>query len=738
MKQVTIQLLTLAFVAMLALPATAQPQVVTIREINAIPQANIDQLNALGTGVTSNDINDTGNGLIFNDLLNTEVQFVGVVLSDPLNSGLSNDDDGDGFPQRVHIFVRDTAAVSQGYAGMTIQVVDGNWRTNGTADLTVGDVIRVTGLVDPFLSTQQIPPTTLDLLGRYNDVTNFALPDSILDPVTVTTEDINKAVGGGVALPNWDMLSSLHNQYVRIEGAKVIDRDASSTRPNWTVSSDEGESFASFYDTSIRYRNDRIGAAFYIDNLFNVLEDPFLPPTIGARVNLQGFLTFNGDDPFNRSATTNGDNVLISINPMSDEDLEITEAPPTIVSVSRSKVGPGAPFSAVEVSTEVQPDPSRTVVRVDVKYGYSNGVDVFTENALDQGAGVYTATLPAPTEDGTFLTFVIEAEDSEGSISTSTTQEARFLEAIDSLEDIQLTTSTGFGPSPFAGVKADVNIVATVVSDPAVSGQIFLQDNADLDAWSGILIDNRPEYLSDLALGDVVTITNALIEEEFDVTQLDSVTYTKTGTAEPYAYKVVTTDVLQQDKSIAEAHEGMRLRFENVTITTNDAGFGEWGFSSDGTVPNQIKADDASSAIAPDFAVTTFTNGEVVEYIKGLGWYSFGEFKLFPESSEDISTTATNVANEDETLPGGFALKQNFPNPFNPTTSIAFTVPVSGEVTLQVFDLLGRSVATLLQGPLAAGDHSVAFNAAALPSGTYLYRLTAGSEVSTRVMTLLK
>ena len=75
-----------------ALPAFAQPQQVTVREINAIAQENIDMLNSLGTAVTATDIDNTGqggNGLIFNALNGVEVQFTAVFLSDPLNSGLS-------------------------------------------------------------------------------------------------------------------------------------------------------------------------------------------------------------------------------------------------------------------------------------------------------------------------------------------------------------------------------------------------------------------------------------------------------------------------------------------------------------------------------------------------------------------------------------------------------------------------------------------------------------------------
>lgn len=90
------------------------------------------------------------------------------------------------------------------------------------------------------------------------------------------------------------------------------------------------------------------------------------------------------------------------------------------------------------------------------------------------------------------------------------------------------------------------------------------------------------------------------------------------------------------------------------------------------------------------------------------------------------------------TLPTEVMLGQNFPNPFNPTTRIPFTLQESVEVTLDVFDITGRRVATLVNGFHTAGTHTASFDGAGLSSGIYVYRLTAGSRVETRAMTLIK
>ena len=89
-------------------------------------------------------------------------------------------------------------------------------------------------------------------------------------------------------------------------------------------------------------------------------------------------------------------------------------------------------------------------------------------------------------------------------------------------------------------------------------------------------------------------------------------------------------------------------------------------------------------------------------------------------------------------VPTPFSLKQNYPNPFNPETEITFALPEDSHVTLKLYDILGREVALLAEGDLSAGQHRINLNAKDLPSGVYIYNLTAGNLVDTKKMILLK
>jgi hypothetical protein len=89
-------------------------------------------------------------------------------------------------------------------------------------------------------------------------------------------------------------------------------------------------------------------------------------------------------------------------------------------------------------------------------------------------------------------------------------------------------------------------------------------------------------------------------------------------------------------------------------------------------------------------------------------------------------------------LPSEFRLYQNFPNPFNPSTVIGFDIPRDAYTRLVVYDMLGRRVAELADGMMAAGHYTAVFNASQLSGGIYLYRLEAGTDTQVRPMLLVK
>ena len=104
-----------------------------------------------------------------------------------------------------------------------------------------------------------------------------------------------------------------------------------------------------------------------------------------------------------------------------------------------------------------------------------------------------------------------------------------------------------------------------------------------------------------------------------------------------------------------------------------------------------------------------------------------------------LATDADEIAARPET----FTLSQNYPNPFNPTTTIQFSLPEAGEVSLEVFNILGQRVNSVVTGMLPPGTHTVRWDGtdcrgSSVASGVYFYRLTVAGQTETRKMTLLK
>jgi hypothetical protein len=148
--------------------------------------------------------------------------------------------------------------------------------------------------------------------------------------------------------------------------------------------------------------------------------------------------------------------------------------------------------------------------------------------------------------------------------------------------------------------------------------------------------------------------------------------------------------------------------------------------------PFQIAMND-NDAAARDIQVAWGSNA-----VNGDWWQNPWQWQVVAFVGSDAVITSNEELGTDK--PMRFSLNQNYPNPFNPTTTISFTLPAASKVTLEVFNVLGQKVATLINNEaLTAGTHSQSFDASNLSSGMYFYRINAGSSfISAKKMMLIK
>ena len=138
----------------------------------------------------------------------------------------------------------------------------------------------------------------------------------------------------------------------------------------------------------------------------------------------------------------------------------------------------------------------------------------------------------------------------------------------------------------------------------------------------------------------------------------------------------------------------------------------------------------------PDTILTSIENKNLYVNVHS-STFPAGELRGYVELPSGVVTGIVETVSK--TVPSSFALDQNYPNPFNPSTTIRFQVASTSDLSLKVFNLLGQEVASLFQGTKAPGTYEVSFDARALASGIYFYRLSAaGGTSDTRKMVLVK
>ena len=147
-------------------------------------------------------------------------------------------------------------------------------------------------------------------------------------------------------------------------------------------------------------------------------------------------------------------------------------------------------------------------------------------------------------------------------------------------------------------------------------------------------------------------------------------------------------------------------------------------FSSHIGLPEAIGIDQI--VVFPDFDLGGRTQDNII-YFDNISFYS----------------NSIGVDNRSETFPQGFVLEQNFPNPFNPSTTLRYELPEDGLVNVTIYDMMGRQVSTLLSSHQTAGYKSIQWNATndfgkPVSAGVYLYQIQAGEFVQTKKMVLLK
>jgi len=679
--------LVLLLAVAMSIPAVAQPQNVKIRDIQFV---HPDSLKKPG---------DRDNS----PLLGKTVTITCVVLTGPRSLWTG---------ARWSFLVADTSYGEWNF----LQVVQNDTLTAGAlatnvSALQVGDVVRITGLINEFPtnishSTTQLepltnPPVPVEFLGVFN----FKLPK----PITIKGSDLASA----------DLAEKYEAAYVAIANATMLNNNSGNGNGQALMRDATGQILIDDWFNPVHSLVDQNAGG-------STANIPRVYPANGARFNVTGWLRdLSGPQQ-------------LALGVESKNSFQLLSNPAAISSISRNIAVP-AHMQAVNVRAKMVDNGAVTSAKV--FYSTDNAATWNTVNMTADTGNFYQGAIPAQP-NRTFVRYYLWSQDNDGDISTQPgdIQASNFFYTVrddgPTIYDIQYTPFAD-GASGYVGLP--VTVTGVVTADSAdFSNEYFIQDG--VGPWSGLWVRdsiNKPKR------GDFITITGP-VQEQFSQTRINTPTAFKINsrnTPIPTPVVVKTGDI-RTGAPTAESYESMFVQVRNAVVSNPFAdgasNFGEFSIN-DGS--GEVRVDDRSNAYRGNLD-STYARGDSIRIITGVLDYTFNNFKINPRLPADVVRLRTSVTDQ-SSVPFVYRLEQNYPNPFNPETTIRYQLAKTGQVDLVIYNMLGQKVRTLINGAKTFGNHVQIWDGKndrgqIVPTGIYFYRLQSGAFTEVKKMVVVR
>lgn len=568
-------------------------------------------------------------------------------------------------------------------------------------DIYVGDRLRITGTVSEYRTTDA---------GTVSNMTELIPGDPSVD---VEVLEYEQPLPDPVYVDMWYLDRIRHEEHVaeiyegmlmEIHDAVVVDISAPPSYRQFTVADPQGN------EAIIRT------AAYSLGD--------YGRPPLGSTFEVIKGVIYQVYGQYN-------------VMPRDIDDLILAVGPPIISGTTFGPCG-ATPADLVHIATNLSDDTA--IDEAFVYYRVDGGA--FSEYPLTRDLSnpvLFTADLPAQPE-GTLVEMYIYALDDEGNpsyhpvdgagsasfpqlyvtgVSPTTCAQIQGEAYPDGGSHYQcheatLTGVISMGYDDYFHSGADSTFRNYIFFDEAgADGALYLYNNTSHGAW-----------MPDLQRGDQISVTGTLTEYN-GVTELTSISaYELLGSGLPVPATALNSiaDLLADP----EPWESVLVQLGALTIVA-DAGFGEWTLED--ALGGQIVLDNLGSW-AHELHVGAHMDG-----LKGVMGWSFGAWKIAPRTDDDF-LNLVGVAGPAQ--PIGFHLASAQPNPFNPVTTIHYTLDGPVSLRLSVFNLAGQEVAVLEEGRVAAGAHTALFDGQGLASGLYVVRLQAGGRSGQLKVLLVK
>jgi len=753
-----------------------QVKVVTIPQLQIVPRDSLVKLDTLQAGANLKSLQQSpywhGSDVTGADT----VRVTGVVMVKPgiLTYTLA----------RYNIYLQDTTT-GQLWGGLNVLTNDTstNAQSTGITALDTGDVATITGRVTEF-GTQN---NSLTEMFHYSpSAPIYTGPPPISVGTTLAARPLAKEITldslaylkNGVSYPKPSSAEQYESMYVIVRNVTVNSVDYSSGR-------------FSFQDANgnVGYMYD--GSGWYTLRGHKISGSKYAPPPVGTKLSyLRGLVL-----PQIRSGTC-GDYTIMPLYPGPNQktgstypgDLVIGSYAPNITNVVRTPSPPG-PSTVVTLTWKVKNLNAGGVIDSSfLNYKFNSSKFVRVKYSPTSGDSLYTGTISAANGDS-LVSYYIEAWGGGVSGAFPDPSIPYFYQVRGTagskytIRDIEYTPYVN-GTSGFVGDTVTLN--GTIIADTTdikeiTSNRPRLWMASAKGVYNGIPMwgNTAGVGLDTLKRGDSVQV-RGVVSNLNSRTNIQVLSYTfiqhnaslwSADTQSMFSpgffdYQLSNMPVVGTSKFAQWV--GQLVQFNNMFIvrlnsdnllSTGSSNFGEYFMSNlplGATEPFGIRVDDngcnnyyADTTVAYQ---TSFNSGHPgappknqllpfgakISYVRGILDMSFSEYKLEPRKNDDYGTITTAIYIEPNVIPKKFSLEQNFPNPFNPSTTISYSIAVPSHVTLKIYNLLGQEVETLIDHQLGAGSYKVVFDASRYATGVYFYQLKADQSVSVKKMLLLK
>ncbi len=687
---------------------------------------------------------------------------------------------------RYNIFIQDTTT-GQLWAGLNVLTNDTSTTAQGTGitALDSGMVVRLTGRVTEYGSqNNSLTEMFMYNVGFFESVVTaeiLSVGGNRPNPVPVTVDSF--AVG---TKPMPSRGEKYEGMYVTIPNVTVISVDVSSGR--FTFADSAGNQMT-MYDGSgwYTYRGHKITGSKYsappvgtklkyirgvviVQTKSNTCGDYEVMPLYPGPRELGKATSYPGDvviDKFAPSITTirrnptppkSTDNVIVTFQA---KDLN------TNGNVDSAFVAVQKGLSGAWVKTKVA---TPSFVGADTLYSFTVGTtpadSIVSYYVEAYSGGIYGAS-PDPA-----IPYYYVVRDNGYSI-----YDVQYTPYSNGLPGMQYDTLTVKGV-----VVADTSDIKEIPKSGAQANRPSLWIASAPGKWNGVCVwgASASVGVDTLQKGDSVSVRGVVYDyNSRTVLKVVSCTLIQRGVPVPgpatmsisgkgsVSYQISNPPV--NGDPIFEAWEGVLVRINNPYLVVRNADdltngssscFGEFLISSSSYLSNPygLRVDDnginnfyadtnsyyattkynSDHPLTPGLKTTLIPIGSKLTFLQGILDYSYSNYKLEPRTNADFGTITSVVLQDPMAIARTFELSQNYPNPFNPSTEIRYSVPMSGRVSLKVFNLLGQVVETLLDRDMVAGSYVVRFDASRLATGVYFYQLRAGDVVMTKKMVLMK